>query len=213
MFCETVDWFDPETWKVPAALAEHWQKIAVAFVAIVGAFGTVLKWGGSVLRWGLAPIRWLAAKFRATQERAPSPLDERPLRFVLDNQRSFWGPAGSGDQVGTQVAGHWDVTNVSDRDVVILGARLANHSAHTTVVVTKNPVGHTFGSRNPIPAHRMSQVMMTLFFSPPISDGYDPLTADVIFTDNYEGQHVVRQARFRPIRPAPTTLDAKGAHG
>jgi hypothetical protein len=46
MFCETVDWFDPETWKVPAALAEHWQKIAVAFVAIVGAFGTVLKWGG-----------------------------------------------------------------------------------------------------------------------------------------------------------------------
>ena len=24
-FCETVDWFDPETWKVLAALAEHWQ--------------------------------------------------------------------------------------------------------------------------------------------------------------------------------------------
>jgi hypothetical protein len=34
-------------------------------------------------------------------------------------------------------------------------------------------------------------------------------SADVIFTDNYEGQHIVRQVRFRPIRPAPTTLDAK----
>jgi hypothetical protein len=190
-----VDWFDPEIWKVPAALAEHWQKIAVAIVAIVGAVGTVLK-------WGLAPIRWLAAKFRAIQ-RQPSPLDERPLRFVLDEGRSFWGPARNGDQALTQVAGHWDVTNVSDRDVVILGARLANHSAQTTLVLTKSPVAgvRTFGSRNPIPANTMSEIMITLFFCPPICDGYDPLLADVIFTDNYEGQHIVRQVRFCPIRP------------
>jgi predicted permease len=212
-----VDWFDPETWKVPAALAEHWQKIAVAIVAIVGALGTVL-------RWGLAPIRWLAAKFRATQAREPSPHNggalrlswelrvpiERPLRFVLNDEQSFWGQARIGDQPGTQVSGRWDVTNVCDRDVVILGARLANHLAQTTVVFTKSPVAdrfarHTFGSGNPIPANRMSEIMITLFFSPPICDGYDPLTADVIFTDNYEGQHVVRQARFRPIKPAPTT--------
>ena len=175
-----MDWFDPETWKVPAALAQHWQTIAGAIVVIGGALATVLKWG-----W--APIRWLAAKFR----RKPSPLHERPLRFVLNDQRSFWGQAGSGDQAGTQVYGHWNVTNVSDRDVVILGARLANHSAQTTVVLTKNPVPdrfgvYTFGSRNPILANRMSEITITLFFFPPICDGYDPLTADVIFTDNYE---------------------------
>jgi len=211
-----MDWFDPEAWKVLAALAEHWQKIAGAIVAIGGALGIVLK-------WGLAPIRWLAAKFRGPRACEPSP-DVRPLRFVLNDGHSFWGPAGSGDQAGTQVAGQWDVTNVSDRDVVILGARLANHSAQTTLVATKSPVVsdrfgvRTFGSRNPIPAHRMSEIMITLFFSPPICDGYAPLIADVIFTDNYEGQHVVRQARFRPIRPAPTNVDAKSspdpaAHG
>jgi hypothetical protein len=210
-----VDWFDPETWKVLAALAEHWQKIAVAIVAIVGALGTLL-------RWGLAPFRWLAAKFRATLARERSPLNERPLRFVLNDQRSFWGQAHNGDQAGTQVNGQWHVTNVSDRDVVILGARLANHSAQTTFVATKSPVGdrvgvHIFDFRNFIPANRMSEVVMTLFFFPPICDGYVPLIADVIFTDNYEGQHVVKQARFRPIKPAPATLDAKpvldpGAH-
>jgi hypothetical protein len=121
------------------------------------------------------------------------------------------------------VAGHWDVTNVSDRDVVILGARLVDHSAQTTFVATKSPLDngfgvHTFGSRNPIPGNQMSEITMMLFFFPPICDGHDPLTADVIFTDNYEGQHVVRQAQFLPIKPAPTTLDAKsihdpGAHG
>jgi hypothetical protein len=51
----------------------------------------------------------------------------------------------------------------------------------------------------------MSEIMIMLFFCPPICDGYDPLTADVIFTDNYEGEHIVRQVRFRPIKPAPTT--------
>jgi hypothetical protein len=84
-----MDWLDPETWKVLAALAEHWQKIAVAIVTIGGALGIVLK-------WGLAPIRWLAAKFRAPRAREPSP-DGRPLRFVLNDRQSFWGQASSGD--------------------------------------------------------------------------------------------------------------------
>jgi hypothetical protein len=71
-----MDWFDPEIWKVPAALAEHWQKIAGAIVVIGGALGTLL-------RWGLAPIRWLVAKSRrAPPAREFSPPDDRPLRFV-----------------------------------------------------------------------------------------------------------------------------------
>lgn len=139
----------------------------------------------------------------------PSSPEERPLRFVLNDQQSFWGQARSGDQAGTQVTGHWNVTNVSDRDIVILGARLANHAAHMTVVLTEGPADRfgrrTFNSRNSIRANRMSQVTANLFFFPAICDGYDPLIADVVFTDNYESEHIVRQARFRPIKPAPST--------
>jgi hypothetical protein len=31
---------------------------------------------------------------------------ESPLRFVIDEQRSFWGPVKSGDLPGTQVSGN-----------------------------------------------------------------------------------------------------------
>ena len=62
--------FSPETWDIPAQLAEHWQKIALGVVAIGGAIGSVVK-------WGLAPVRWAASKarFRSPRERAD-------LRFV-----------------------------------------------------------------------------------------------------------------------------------
>jgi hypothetical protein len=45
-----VDRLDPEAWKVPAALAEHWQKIAVAAVAIGAALGSIAKWGWAPIR-------------------------------------------------------------------------------------------------------------------------------------------------------------------
>jgi len=193
---------------VPAALAEHWQKIAVAIVPVAAALGTLLKWG-----W--APIRWLLAQFRRPVKFGSPSRDERPLRFVLNDQQSFWGPARSGDRAGTQVAGHWHVTNVSDRDVVILGARLANHVAQIANVATESPIAdrygvRTFDSRNAIPANRMSEVTANLFFFPAICDGHDPLIADVIFIDNYESEHVVRQARFRPIKPASSTSNPDG---
>jgi hypothetical protein len=189
-----VDWLDPESWKTLATLAEHWQKIAVAAVAILGALGSLLKWG-----W--APVRWLLAKFRAPKSE-PSYKEERPLRFVFDEQQSFWGPLRRGDRTGTQLAGHWNVTNISDRDIVLLGVRLVNHRAEMAQVLTPDAAG-IFSSRNPISAHQMSQVTTHLTFFPAICDGYDPLIVDLIFTDNYESEYVIRQARFRPLRPAP----------
>jgi hypothetical protein len=201
-----MDLLDPDTWKVPAALAEHWGKIAAGIVGVAAVFGPLL-------RWGFAPIKWLWANFRTRAKSQPSPPDERPLRFVPDGQLSSWGRVSRGNEPGTQVAGHWNVTNVSDRNVVILDARLANHAAEFTLVATESAVADRFGvrlfdSKNPIPAHRMSKVVATLHFFPSICDGPDPLVADVIFIDNYEREHVVRQARFRPINPLPSISDS-----
>jgi hypothetical protein len=40
-----VDWVDPNTWKVPAALIDNWRTILVGAVAIVGAVGSILHRG------------------------------------------------------------------------------------------------------------------------------------------------------------------------
>src|SRR5262249_622356 len=62
-------------------------------------------------------------------ESSRKPEANRPLRFVQNEQQSFWGPSGSGNKPGTQVAGHWHVTNTSDRNLVLLRVRLDGYSS------------------------------------------------------------------------------------
>jgi hypothetical protein len=178
-----MDWFDPEVWKVPAALAEHWQKIAGAVVVIGGAVGTLAK-------WGLAPVRWTISKVRGA---SVTPIQRQgSLRFVLSDEASGWAPAGM--QQGTHVRSIWHVTNVSDRGVVLLKARLGDHQAHHSDV-------YVFGSGPPgpenlIPAHALRETLVQISFLPEICSDRKPLVADVIFTDNYGDEHRIPSVRF-----------------
>ena len=167
-----MDWLNPETWKPFAALADYWKSIVGAAVVIGGALLAFLRWGRSSLSWAMSKI---GGGWRTTRE--------RPLRFVLREHQSAWSPCANGDQQGTLVHGHWDVTNISNRNVVILRARLKNRDAKYTHVLTLDPdERRTFGSRNPIPAHRISEVSADFIFFPVIAHGRDPVISDVIFT-------------------------------
>jgi hypothetical protein len=189
-----LDWLNPETWKQSATLLDYWKTIAGGAVVIFGALGSLTKWGRSA-------VRWLWSKRRRT----PAAPAERPLRFVSDDHQSIWAEAREGTQknaqVGTQVSGHWHVSNVSDRDFVILKARLHGFEAKFAHVVTRGPKNNTFGSKHPVRAHTMSEVAATLMFFPAICDGHEPLIADVIFVDNYGDEHIVPSVRFKHVGP------------
>jgi|SRR5664279_2862622 len=181
-----MDWLDPQLWKKPAELLGYWQTIVVGGGAVVGVL-----WG--FLIWGLAPLRRLVSKLWS-RKKAPV---ERPLRFVLDDHQSLWSPAKSGDQHGTQVHGHWHVTNISDLNVVLLHARLEGHEAKFShVLALRGDNRRAFARRSPIPANTMSEVAADFTYFPAICSGREPLIADVIFTDNYEEEHRVRSVRF-----------------
>src|SRR5262245_46765052 len=116
-------------------LVSSWQTMATGVPFFAGLLGAFLK-------WSFAPFRWLASKIRSrkrTPERAPDsrPPTEAPLRFVTDDRASSWGPAKKGELPGTAVAGHWTVTNVSNRDFVLLRARLEGYQANQSYVSTK----------------------------------------------------------------------------
>src|ERR1700683_2852830 len=183
-----MDLFDPQTWKLPAALIDYWKTILVGAIAILSALGSVLK-------WGLVPLRRAWSKL---PQRSHQP-DRRPLRFVQDEQQSFWGPARNGQQDGTQVSGGWHVTNMSDRNVVLLRARLEGHDTIFGHVATEGLRDRLYAQMTPIPAEHMGRVVANLMYFPPIISGNGPLVADVIFTDNYEDEHRV-PSRFRYIR-------------
>ena len=151
-------------------------------------------------RRGIQPLRWLYAKVQTGREKRAQ---TRPLRFVQIERESFWGPTGSGNEEGTQVAGTWHVTNVSHRKVVLLRARIKGHEAHlidtTTAGVRDDRDYHQL---TPIAPRHMGKVSTHFIFFPPIISGNRPLVAEVVFTDNYEDEHRVRST-FRCVRVQP----------
>jgi hypothetical protein len=186
-----VDWLDPKTWEASAALAEHWQKIAVAGVAILGA-------AGSLVRWGLAPFRWAWSKIRTKRAVATT---NRPLRFVSDEPRCMWTEEFDPlrDCRVTHVGGYWHVSNVSSRNVFLLKVRLKGYEASFSAAATRDPKGTTFRKKHPLLPEGMSEVVASFQFLTPIRTGNRPLVADVIFTDNYGDEHVVTSVRFRRV--------------
>ena len=185
---------DPETWKPVAALVEDWRVILVGIAAIISAVG-------GAFRWGLKPSRWTFSRVKNHPNKRPQ--DEVPkdaLRFVQNEQQSFWGPTQHGKEVGTQIHGHWHVTNiVKDWNFVLLHARLAGHDHKNEVVFTSGFRDRPYSQLTPVIGGKMAQVDANLFFFPAITSGEETLAADVIFIDNYGQEHRV-PSRFRYIR-------------
>ena len=177
-------WLDPNTWKPIADLVQDWKAIAGGVTAVIA---------GGVWLW--RPISNLFA--RSSRRDSPKPA-ERPLRFVQTDRASFWGPLARGKEPGTNVTGQWLVTNTSDKPIVLVTARIDGQTAENTVVSVEGTRGG-FSSRYFIPAHQIRTVSVNFVFFPPIASGNDPLVVDLIFTDNYEDEHRVRSATFKPV--------------
>jgi hypothetical protein len=186
-----VDWFDPNTWKLPAELIGYWQTI---LVGLAGIGGIIL----GIIRYGLKPLHWLRSRVKGkAQQKGIS------LSFVQSDLHCHWQVAKLNDQPGTTVHGRWYVANGSETNVVILKARLGRHVSRFAQVATRHPDNKrdTFG-RYPVLSHRMSEVTVDLQFYPPIGRGHEPIISDVIFTDNYENEHRVR-GQFHYLGPKP----------
>jgi hypothetical protein len=184
------DWLlSHDTWKPAAELAGDWKTIGLFLLAIAGAL-----W-----RWRARLWRWLFPLFRAKLPALPGA--SRSLCFVTDENQSTWSVASSGDRDLTHVHGKWHVTNVSNRDVKIVKARIEGHEAAYSRVATRAPDRNLFELGHPIPAHRTSEVFAILQFYPSIVSNGDWLAVDVVFTDNYAGEHRVPSVRFRYMGP------------
>src|SRR5262249_3486495 len=104
-----------------------------------------------------------------------------------------------GDRQGTHVLGHWQVTNVSDRKVWLLQARLHGHPRPSFTQVMIQGEDGLHSRTNPVPAGHMATVVATLDFFPPIASANEPIMTDIIFPDNFEEEHLGR-ARSRCVR-------------
>ena len=158
----------------------HWQAILAAIVAIGTPIGAVLVWAKPLLHW--------------VQSRTKSKAQQKDgsLTFVSKELQCQWSAAISNKQSGTFVSGYWNVTNSSERDVVILKARLSKYPSQLAQVLTRHPDERkAFGSNYPIYSGKMSEVSADFTFFPPIGRAPKPITSDVIFTDNFGNKYRV----------------------
>jgi len=165
-----VDWF-----------LTHWQAILAAIVAIGTPVSAVLMWSKPLLRW-----------FQSrTKSKAQG--KDGSLSFASKDLQCQWSGVISNKQSGTLVSGHWNVTNGSERDVVVLKARLSKYPSRLVQVSTHHPDDqrNIFGTNYPIYSGQMSEVSATFTFFPPIGRASKPIISDVIFTDNFGSKYRV----------------------
>jgi hypothetical protein len=177
-----VDWFDPDT-------LTHWGAILAAIVAIGTPIGAMLGWFKPLLRW--------------FQSHTKSKVEQKDisLSFVQNDLHCRWQVARLNNEPGTGVHGRWHITNNSERNVVILKARLGKRVPRFAQVSTRHPDRKDhFRSDYPVLSHRMSEVSVDLQFYPPIAQGHEPIISDVIFTDNFGNEYRVR-THFSYIGP------------
>ncbi len=196
-----MDFTDPETWKSATALLDSWKGLLTAGLGLLTVIGSI--WG-AVSGWFRKAYLLLRSKIRLARPLAAAHPEARPLRFVQDARQSIWSscgkPSKDGPTEGTQVVGEWHVTNLTDRNVVLLKVRLEGYEAADANAFTQGLRERVYARITAIPAGSMGRVMAHLFYFPPIISGTEALIADVIFTDNYEEEHRVPAARFRSIR-------------
>jgi hypothetical protein len=187
------DWSNPDSWKPATDLVTDWKTLGGFGLAIVGAL-----W-----RWGSSLWRRLVSKLHRAKPAAPTvaPAAERPLIFVADDHRTTHGPVGADEKTGTHVIGIWHVTNVTDRNFVLLKVRLGNYVPKMPVAIGVQGADGRYELKGPLPAHGMSTVMIELVFEPSVHHPHEGLVADVIFTDNYGDEHPLPSVRFRRMGP------------
>ena len=159
----------------------HWQAILAAIVAIGTPVSAVLMWSKPLLR--------------SFQSRTKSKAQGKDgsLSFASKDLQCQWSGVISNKQSGTLVSGHWNVTNGSERDVVVLKARLSKYPSRLVQVSTHHPDDqrNIFGTNYPIYSGQMSEVSADFTFFPPIGRAPKPIISDVIFTDNFGSKYRV----------------------
>ena len=163
----------------------HWQAILAAIVAIGTPIVAILV--VAILVWPL--LSWVRTLFRRKAQQK----DGGSLTFVSKDLQCQWSAAIRNKQSGTFVSGYWNVTNSSERDVVVLKARLSKYPSQLAQVLTRHPDDErkAFGSNYPIYSGKMSEVSVDFTFFPPIGRAPKPITSDVIFTDNFGNKYRV----------------------
>ncbi|HEX7251980.1 MAG TPA: hypothetical protein VF376_03790 [Thermoanaerobaculia bacterium] len=126
------------------------------------------------------------------------------IRITPQEGLQRWSEARVGGSRATSLDGRWRVTNVlPDREVLIVGARIAGHDAQHTYINTQHPERDIYSPEYLIPPLTVSKVMTDFYFVPPITRPGRDFKASLILIDQFGNEHKLKAIFKSPEKPAP----------
>jgi hypothetical protein len=168
---------------------------------LTGAIGSLLTAGIVALfpagrRFYINLIHWV------TRYRQKVPRES--IRIAPQQKLVRWFPAtvGSEKTPATQLYGRWWVTNIlTDRDVLIVGSRIAGYSSVIEQhVMTQHPRDDIYSSEYPIAAGRTTKVTTDHILVPPVTKAGRDFKATLVLIDQFGNEHKARVVFMAPTK-------------
>src|SRR5713226_9342507 len=162
--------------------------ILAALITLAGAIAAILKWGQGLLRtfW-----HWIT-RFRTK-------IPRETIRIVPRYRGLMWYMGSINRQPAMQVEGKWAVTNITDRDVILVKAYVDRKRTEGHVLV-KHPHENVFGGY-PILPGTTTDVSTGFWIQPPICKEGRDFRTTVILVDQFGNEHSVKNAVFKAPPP------------
>jgi hypothetical protein len=126
------------------------------------------------------------------------------IRITPQEGLQRWSEATVGGSPATSLDGRWRVTNVlPNREVLIVGARIAGYQAQHTYINTQHPERDIYSPEYLIPPFTISKVMTDFYFVPPITKPGRDFKASLILIDQFGNEHKLKTVFKSPEKPAP----------
>lgn len=93
-----------------------------------------------------------------------------------------------------QVVSRWHVTNITNDQLLILGARIVRPLAECHPLI-EHPESRIFGSYPILPGDT-SEVIADFWIQPPVREGGQAFKARIVLIDQYGNEHKTRKVVF-----------------
>lgn len=167
-------------------------QIIIAIIAsLLVILGTIFGWFGKV--WG-----FLVSFFRSKPPAGVIEVPKKTLILIpISRERALWWHMGSmGDQPAMQIVGDLNITNISNYDVFVMGAKLKKPKAIGHAVVREHD-SDIYSSRHSILRGTVSDLKFDFFVQPPVCEKGKLFKANVAIIDHFGNEHWLKGLEFK----------------
>lgn len=169
------------------------QTISIA----IGIIATLLTILGTVFGWFATAWRWVSSLFQPKPSIGTIDVPTKTLILIpVTRHNAFWWHMGSGSgQPLMQIVGDLTVTNISTRNIFVMGAKMRKPQATGNAFVSVYN-SQLYGSKNSIPEGAIGDLRFDFYVQPPVREKGKPFQADIAIVDQFGNEHWLKDVKF-----------------